>query len=146
MGQCGCGDFNGTWRIPGPDGMWYVIGPYHGCNNGCSEPAGLFIDLMDAEELADWRRSDQLPVIGGPEHKNFGIPVLSLDHLVKHLSAALEEAGFRPPDDYDEIQDALKDMGLLDPVRSAMWDTEKDFDKEIARATGKETGKDEHGI
>jgi hypothetical protein len=37
MGACGCGDYNGTWRIPGPDGRWYVIGPYYGCNNGWHE-------------------------------------------------------------------------------------------------------------
>jgi hypothetical protein len=134
MGQCGCGDYNGQWRIPGPNGTWYVIGPYHGCNNGCSEPAGLFIDLMDTSDMADWS-ADELPEIGGPEHKNFGIPVLNLDHLVKHLAAALVEAGFQPPKDYDEIQDALGDMDLLDPVRSAMWDTQKDFEKAIVKGT-----------
>jgi hypothetical protein len=134
MGQCGCGDYNGTWRIPGPDGRWYVIGPYHGCNNGCNEPAGLFIDLFDADDMALWD-ADKLPVIGGPEHENFGIPVLDVSRLIGPLAKVMEEMGFTPPDEYDSLRDALGDADLPDAVREAMWETEQAFKKQLGLTT-----------
>lgn len=40
MGACGCGDFNGGLRFPGPKGIVYVLEIYRGCAD-CDAPAGI---------------------------------------------------------------------------------------------------------
>lgn len=54
MGQCGCGDFNATHRLPGPAGFVYAFQVHAGCNNGCNVPAGVVVYRFSEEEAKHW--------------------------------------------------------------------------------------------
>lgn len=59
MGQCGCADFSAFAKLPAPDGGFYSVGIYWGCDN-CHMPAGVRINKHTAEEAKRWR-VDVLP-------------------------------------------------------------------------------------
>lgn len=139
MCQCGCSDFNGQWRIPGPDGKWYVIGLYHGCKD-CSTPAGLSIDLMDEAELADWDAQD-LPVIGGPDHPNFGIGVLDIDLFRVALFKCLDDHGVNCGEDEEVREDLAAEMDLHALIGGVVWETGRKENAEIAEAERRRKGR-----
>lgn len=53
MCECGCGELNAQYRMPGPDGKTYVLGVYDSCKD-CDTPAGVDISLMTDEEMKDY--------------------------------------------------------------------------------------------
>ena|ERR1041384_1566968 len=133
MGACGCGDYAGRWRIPGPDDSWYVIGLYHGCNNGCNTPLGLSIDLFDAEDMRTWD-ANRLPIIGGPDHPNFGIPIIDIDSLKIAIFNALDMCGVCVGEDEDERESCMDEFDAQELVSSVAYSTAKQFDADVKRA------------
>lgn len=139
MGQCGCGDYNGRWRIPGPDGKWYVLSVGGGCVD-CSTPIGLAIDLYDDQDMQDWD-AYELPVIGGPDNCFFGAPIIDIDIFRKEIAKVLEEGGVRPQREYETIADQCSDLDFNDALIGSAHATAEKFDDEIAKAEKKITAR-----
>jgi hypothetical protein len=59
MGVCGCGDFNGDFKFPGPDGITYVLQVYPPCEN-CNTPAGVIIYSFNKDDCKNWD-VDEIP-------------------------------------------------------------------------------------
>jgi len=53
MGSCGCGDFVGDWRIPGPGKDVYVLEVYPGCQD-CGTAAGVTLYQFTPAEARTW--------------------------------------------------------------------------------------------
>lgn len=114
--------------MPGPDGKWYVIGIYYGCKY-CDAPLGLNIDLFDDDDMRSWG-AWELPIIGGPERPNFGIPTINPNELTAGIFNALDDAGVNVGEDEDERDAFLDDFDLLEIVGKAMSKAADAFDKE----------------
>ncbi|HZW07332.1 MAG TPA: hypothetical protein VFF65_09425 [Phycisphaerales bacterium] len=129
MGQCGCGDFAGMWRVQGPSKMTYVIGPYGGCED-CGTPAGFSVDLMTANDLQQWD-AHKLPVLGGVADEHFGLPLLSVSLLHTKLVQALERE-WPGSDGVDrELLIEAMDIGTL--IRETVAETVAEFNKEAKK-------------
>jgi hypothetical protein len=57
MGACGCSDYNGGLKFPGPDGVVYTIAVYPGCRD-CDAPAGVILHRFVEERDIDWHEHD----------------------------------------------------------------------------------------
>ena len=53
MGACGCGDFQGDFKFPGPGNITYVLQVYPPCNY-CETPAGIILYAMSPDDCNDW--------------------------------------------------------------------------------------------
>ncbi len=53
MGACGCGEWDPSAKLPGPDGTFYVLQVYRGCEH-CNADASVIITKMTPDELALW--------------------------------------------------------------------------------------------
>lgn len=53
MGECGCSMQGGDFRLAAPDGGWYVVSRYPGCDE-CDAPAGVDIWHVRADEVRDF--------------------------------------------------------------------------------------------
>lgn len=59
MGACGCGDYPGGKKFPGPKGVVYTLVVYPGCSD-CDTPAGVVIHRWNATgEDRDWHEHDE---------------------------------------------------------------------------------------
>ena len=84
MGACGCGDYQGEFQFPGPDGSIYSLAIYPGCDD-CDQGPGIVIHRHVTEQgKVSWGARDQLAL---PFHE-FGdgdgeaaVPILDLDAL-----------------------------------------------------------------
>ena len=89
MGQCGCGNYGGEFRLPGPGKDIYVIEFYGGCKD-CDTPAGIVLYRMNEQEQAQWGALD-LPEL---DMKNWDagrlLPVMHLSDLQGRLQGYLE--------------------------------------------------------
>lgn len=132
MGQCGCGDFNGMWRLPAPGGKWYVIGPYGGCKD-CAAPVGLMIDLMDASDLRHWE-AGKLPLLGGDP--NFGIPIFDSTAFEHRLAEALVET-CRVMEDQERdgisFETIAEETRVYDLIRAIVYETATKFRDDVVK-------------
>lgn len=100
MCECGCGDYEGDFRLDGPDGIIYAIELKHPCRN-CDAPGGIVIHRFSAELAREWG-ADQLPrfpfmtLRDGKEFDGTsgGIPVIDVQTMVH----ALDEHPYRDED------------------------------------------------
>lgn len=60
MGQCGCGEFVGGFRLPGPDGLTYFIRPYTGCED-CGAPPSVVIQRCTPAMVDSYDRETPEP-------------------------------------------------------------------------------------
>ena len=126
MCECGCGTFNGRWKLKAPNKKWYVISIYGGCQN-CDAPAGISIDLMSASECRERLAGSEDFVEIGNHSPNFGIPVLDINKMMPRLLAALKESGMKFDDDI-HAEVFMEDLNLWRVVRGSVAETERDFE------------------
>jgi hypothetical protein len=118
MGSCGCGDYAGEFKLPGPDGSVYVIQRYAGCNY-CMSPAGVIVYKMLLLDGDPWETS-KLPDLpfghdagGEPGDEEILIPIAHAPEFVKGLKPWFEgrwEEYFEPDDDSgDQLADLMED-------------------------------------
>lgn len=89
MCECGCSSFHPQFKMPGPDGKWYLLMVYPGCKN-CESPVGVDIQLMGSRVAKrDWdidvRRVPNLPFHDG----NAALAVLHPSILRRKFTASL---------------------------------------------------------
>jgi hypothetical protein len=107
MGQCGCGDGSGHYKLRTADG-WFVLNLYPGCQ-GCDTPAGVQVlyypdsstMLTNIEDLPDL--TDK---VKQAEFDGILLPVFDFHKLVE--SDALEE--LPEPAEYETTKDLVGDM------------------------------------
>ena len=58
MGACGCGDYHGGFKFPGPRGVVYTVAVYPGCSV-CDAPAGVMLHRFVGKEDAMWHENDE---------------------------------------------------------------------------------------
>lgn len=105
MGECGCGDFVGDFKFPGPGKDIYVLDVYPGCRD-CDTPAGIVIYRFTPKEAGEWgcERVEKLDI----SSIGTGIPVLDPNILKKKMRAFAEPV----KEEYDAdglVQDAVDD-------------------------------------
>lgn len=49
MGECGCGDYAGEYKFPGPEGVMYSVGIYPECPY-CQAPRSLVVYRHSADD------------------------------------------------------------------------------------------------
>lgn len=120
MGSCGCGDFAGKYRFPGPGDVVYVLETYPGCDY-CDTPAGVVVHrFRDVDEERFWFES--LPELPFRNHR--GNPTADDDTCseffqpVIHPEKVMERmvklgASFQVTDDGDQFQ--LSELIEADP-------------------------------
>lgn len=79
-----------------------------------------------------WDAKD-LPVIGGPDHPNFGIPLVNIDLLRVALFKTLDDHGVNTGEYEIERDDLADEMDLWAMMSGVAWDTVNEFDKERAK-------------
>jgi hypothetical protein len=116
MGECGCGNFDATFRLPGPDKLTYVIQIYPSCND-CSTPVGLIVHRMTSEDLQLWD-AEHLPELFFDKQwdDSAAIPII---HPEKLLGVLQELAGGDAAGEY-EIDGFLQDH-VPEAVREAVF-------------------------
>lgn len=84
MGECGCSAVHPRWKLPAPDGGWYAIEVYTGCEY-CDAPAGVVIyrtgfdiDAGLSTEFAELEEAEF-------HHGEFGVPVIHQRHVFEVL-------------------------------------------------------------
>lgn len=126
MCECGCGDFNASWRLPGPKGTTYSIQVYPGCDF-CDTPAGILIGKHSKEDAAAWGVPDlpepTFPKLNDKDYDGaqFAIPVFHPQELVRAMSKRLEPALLRSVDD-DDAEDEIPDEDELREMIGANQD------------------------
>ena len=74
MGECGCGNFYGDFKFPGPKGTTYSLSLYRPCRD-CNTPAGIIITKhTDKDDIFDIKG---IPHLKFNEYKEACIPVFS---------------------------------------------------------------------
>lgn len=91
MGQCGCGDFFATHKLPGPNGTLYAFDVYPGCTS-CHNPVGMVVyRFFDPKEAARWdvSRLPDLPFqkLHGEDYEgqHSFIPIYDPEKLIRDL-------------------------------------------------------------
>lgn len=127
MGACGCGDFRGDLRFPGPGGDVYVIDLYHGCDY-CGTPAGIVLHRFTPDEAVRWG-VDQAETLDVTQD-GVGVPVMDPEIMrrlmVKEAASEMKEA----------IDDVLNDV-IRRGFRDASWKTQSEWAKARSRARAK---------
>ena len=110
MGQCGCGDGFGHYKLRG-EGGWYVIGLYPGCQD-CNTPMAVQVFFYpDGDRLLDCIAD--IPDATGkmrelsPTADCLFLPVFSMDDLINE--PALKEVA--EPSEYASVRDLASDLG-----------------------------------
>lgn len=88
MGQCGCGDFYGDFKLKAPDGNNYIIQIYKGCKE-CNMPAGIIIYNFDKEEGKSWD-VDHIQEIEIPNNDQRFISILNIDQIKNKMVSDIE--------------------------------------------------------
>jgi hypothetical protein len=101
MCECGCGNTEPDWRLPGPDGITYAIQVYPSCSD-CGTPAGLIVYRFTAEEARSWGVNDCLelpihPYMRGSVFGDCRIPIVHPRLLKKKLVELMRNV----PEEYD---------------------------------------------
>ncbi len=149
MGSCGCGDFSGGLRFPGPDGVVYVLEVYLGCD-GCHTPAGVVIHrhLPTAEQrfwfehepsmpFTDWRGRLPGEPEYDPEYQSFHQPIFDPDKGIERLVKEMGSAKLAPDEAYELVGHDLEDNGreaLDEAIRDTVTESDKRDRELIARA------------
>lgn len=128
MCECGCSELNAQWRMPAPDGKWYVIGIHDGCFD-CDSPAGVDMSLFTVGELEEYGH-ERLPILD-TSNPMIGIGVLHWQKLRDRLVGFFAETPLDADESMDEvaIEDALKDT-----FQQAVADTGKEYQPAIKKA------------
>ena len=126
MGECGCGNYQPRWRLPGPGGIVYTIETYRGCDY-CQTPSGVVIYRHDAETAASWGDEgvDVLPFVpysGGPSGQ-FAITVFDHERMRREIAAHFADADEEEMADQtgESIADEIVDCVLPEVVSKSMW-------------------------
>jgi hypothetical protein len=124
MGQCGCGDFNASLKLPGPAGTLYAIQLYYPCAQ-CETGAAVIIHRLTEAEATQWG----VPDLPEPRWAEYGeaaehwIQVLDPDRLKERMTAFARESG----SEYDPVglvEDAV-DHCLVDAIDDTRTDAAK---------------------
>lgn len=88
-GPCPCADFDAIFKLPAPDGGFYSLGIYWGCDH-CHMPAGVRVNKHTAEDAKSWR----VPELPEPDFEHWLgevlIPVFDPDKLAEEIREKLE--------------------------------------------------------
>jgi len=92
MCECGCSSFHPQFKMPGPDGKWYLLMVYPGCKN-CDSPVGVDIQLIGPRVAKrDWEIDvDAVPYLPlhGKQPACGSLAVLHPSILRRKFTAAL---------------------------------------------------------
>ncbi len=93
MCECGCGDFQGHMRFPGPRGVVYAIELKPACSN-CGAPAGVLVHRFSAKLAKEWCVGDLplAPFADDIDGYAFGIPVVEPQLLADALEDEMGHA------------------------------------------------------
>ncbi len=118
MGACGCGDYSGGLKFPGPDGTVYTLAIYYGCRD-CENPAGVVIHRWCDDEDADWHSLDEPMKFRDYQGKEtdgtgeFALavadPRLVLTKLVELMSGVMVKDGDGESESFAEFIDVISD-------------------------------------
>ena len=121
MCECGCGDVQRQFKLPAPNGRFYLFGIYPSCKD-CETPAGVDIwDLGREEAERDWGiEVGAIPDLPMP-HGGGALPVI--DPLVLRRRM-LEGGALWEGVNGDEVDAELLVEELIDGhFREAVWET-----------------------
>jgi len=119
MGSCGCGDFNGEFKLKGADGNWYVFERYLGCEY-CNTGLALRVYRLTPEDAEQWGIKDipDLPIIEYTPNKvngetwiKFLDPVILKDKIIRSFPV---------------LSGLVDDQDLTSITREASFSTIKD--------------------
>lgn len=132
MGSCGCSDYGGGLKFPGPPGFVYVLEVYPGCND-CGTPAGVVIHkFSESGEDSFWHRNDeaaQFRSMGAGHTGDFFQKVFDPELGVKSLTETIGDVKTHPKSDYDTVADLLADEAEH-ALREAIFRTLEAAEKE----------------
>ena len=116
MGQCGCGDFQGDFRFPGPGNITYVVSVYPSCDY-CQTPAGVVIYAITLADCKVWAidHLPELPMCDAGTLVGVVDPRIYIKKLTKYAGVDLE--GCEPDTDFafreavnDQIENNMKNL------------------------------------
>ena len=113
MGVCGCGDFYGDYKFPGPGDITYVLQIYPSCNI-CHRPAGVVLYKFNPENVKQWD-VEEIPDL---EISNIGtgIGVIDPNILKRHMGEIFKGwAAEMANDGVSEFRDAVFDTIKSNP-------------------------------
>lgn len=117
MGSCGCGDFQGEFTLPAPNGGLYVFWRYHPCDY-CKTPAGIVVSLVKKEDIPLWE-ANEIPKLKlnstNPERL---IPVFSVESFSKVMGEYLNDFS---KEDISSFKDIIE-YDVYDLLRDIMYD------------------------
>lgn len=125
MGACGCGDYHGGLKFPGPRGVVYTIEIYPGCSD-CDAPAGVTLHRFVGKEDVEWHDHDE-PVpfynytgnVTEKESGTYSFPLLYPNAVRKQLYKLLEGASIKTDGDEFSFKDYVED-GCRDEFDDAL--------------------------
>ena len=107
MGQCGCGDGFGDFRIPGPEGTTYTVRTYRPCSY-CETPGAVILERHRGD-LA--RNSREIPEVEwvetGDDYADAWFPLF---HPLTVKAAIVEASTGMDVEDEDEIDDITAEV------------------------------------
>lgn len=128
MCECGCSIGGPDYKIKGPDNTWYGIRIYTGCR-ACDAPIGIDISLLTRE---DYHFFDvkSLPVLQFMDNMS-SIPVLHPRQLIDAMNA----------EGLTVDEDAYSEGDVSDMVRSACFETVKEWEQLVVKGNAKKKRK-----
>jgi len=136
MGQCGCGDYSPSFKMPGPRGIVYTISFYRACDY-CETPSGIIINRMDKRSQRDFDVGD-LPdapfnAYSETEPINGDLCLAVLDPA--HLRAAVEASflGMDEEEMADKTNESIADTVVEEALNEAFIQTMGECEKRLKR-------------
>lgn len=127
MGQCGCGELVGGFRLPGPDGLTYFIRPYTGCED-CGAPPSIIIQRHTPEMVDSYDREQPEPPWNSYTPNSLDadafMPVADMAKLAEFVERWRRLAGLIDAGAVDEDDDRIDAMEGMEPERWARMDKE----------------------
>lgn len=130
MGQCGCGNFNGEFTLPAPNGGLYAFWRYRPCEY-CDTPAGIVVCYVPHTEIDSWHANEIPQLILSTASPQALIAVVSPNALAEAAKGHSLESLLDGGEGYKTLSDYLEDEGrslLEEAVCKTMYAEEWNFD------------------
>lgn len=140
MGQCGCGDFNPDFSLPGPDGTVYAFQIWKGCRYCDVHQIQLRVTRLQGDSVTDWEadtieKLEFHPVDDGGNFADVSVLLLDPNVLGKAIRTSVKSLYDESP---ETLQELLEDDSISEEEFLGM--IQEDVDNVLNETSWREEG------